>query len=61
MLGSKAKPPLKISRNRHNAILLKSGDFRGGLTLEPNYFWQPSNHPDVSAREMVVFLARRKS
>ena len=61
ILGTKAKPPIKISHNRHNVILLKITNFRGGLTLVPNYFRQPSNHPDVSAKEWLVFLARRKS
>jgi hypothetical protein len=61
ILGTKAKPPIKISHNRHNPILLKTEHFRGGLTLVRNYFRQPSNHRDSSAQEWLVFLARRKS
>ena len=61
ILGTKAKPPLKFTRNRHDVKLLKMVNFRGGWTLVRNYFCQLSKHLDVSAKGVLVFLARRKS
>ena len=61
ILRTKAKPLSENTHVRHVVKISKMGNFRGGLTLVPNYFWQPSKHPDVSAKEWLVFLVRRKS
>ncbi len=55
------KPPLKNYVFTHKMIFPKTGIWRGGVTLVPEYEMQPQNHQALPSIDAPSFIVVRKS